>query len=116
MNRVIVVILKHSSRQNQTFFEPYFHILLSILHSPHKILYPKYPPVIIHHKFIVIDAETESPIIYSGSANMGGNSVFNNDENLFEIKGSPRLARIYLAECLRLYEHYRARARFIEFR
>jgi hypothetical protein len=78
--------------------------------------YPGYPPVIIHHKFIVIDAETESPIIYTGSANMSGNSVFNNDENLLEIKGSPRLARIYLAEFLRLYEHYRARARFIEFR
>ncbi len=78
--------------------------------------YPDYPPVIIHHKFIVIDAETESPIIYTGSANMSGNSVFNNDENLLEIKGSPRLARIYLAEFLRLYEHYRARAHYIEFR
>jgi phosphatidylserine/phosphatidylglycerophosphate/cardiolipin synthase-like enzyme len=55
---------------------------------------PRYPPVIIHHKFIVIDAETESPIIYTGSANMSGNSVFNNDENLLEIKGSPRLAHI----------------------
>ena len=76
---------------------------------------PGYPPVIIHHKFIVIDAETESPIVYTGSANMSGNSVFNNDENLLEIKGSSRLARIYLAEFLRLYEHYRARARFIAF-
>jgi hypothetical protein len=44
---------------------------------------------------------------------MSGNSVFHNDENLLEIKGSPRLAQIYLAEFLRLYEHYRARARFI---
>ena len=77
---------------------------------------PGYPPVIIHHKFVVIDAETESPIIYTGSANMSGNSVFGNDENLLEIKGSPRLARIYLAEFLRLYEHYRARARVIAFR
>jgi phosphatidylserine/phosphatidylglycerophosphate/cardiolipin synthase-like enzyme len=76
---------------------------------------PDYPPVIIHHKFIVIDAETESPVIYTGSANMSGNSVFNNDENLLEIKGSPRLAQIYLAEFLRLYEHYRARARFIDY-
>jgi phosphatidylserine/phosphatidylglycerophosphate/cardiolipin synthase-like enzyme len=77
---------------------------------------PPYSPVIIHHKFIVIDAETESPVVYTGSANMSGNSVYNNDENLLEIKGSPRLARIYLAEFLRLYEHYRARARFIEFK
>jgi phosphatidylserine/phosphatidylglycerophosphate/cardiolipin synthase-like enzyme len=72
-----------------------------------------YPPVIIHHKFVVIDAETDSPVIYTGSANMSGNSVFKNDENLLEIKGSPRLSQIYLAEFLRLYEHYRARARFI---
>lgn len=74
---------------------------------------PGYPPVIIHHKFIVIDAETDSPIIYTGSANMSGNSVFNNDENLLEITGSPRLAQIYLSEFLRLYEHYRARAHYI---
>ncbi|HKQ20622.1 MAG TPA: phospholipase D-like domain-containing protein, partial [Nitrososphaeraceae archaeon] len=77
---------------------------------------PEYSPVIIHHKFVVIDAETESPIVYTGSANMSRNSVYHNDENLLEIKGSPRLARIYLAEFLRLYEHYRARARFIEFK
>ncbi len=77
---------------------------------------PPYPPVIIHHKFIVIDAETDSPTIYTGSANMSGNSEFNNDENVLEVKGSARLARIYLAEFLRLYEHYRARAHAIDFK
>jgi phosphatidylserine/phosphatidylglycerophosphate/cardiolipin synthase-like enzyme len=74
---------------------------------------PPYPPVIIHHKFVIIDAETDSPTIYTGTANKSGNSVFGNDENLLEIKGSPRLARIYLSEFMRLYEHYRARARYI---
>ena len=44
---------------------------------------------------------------------MSGSSVFGNDENLLEIKGSTRLARTYLAEFMRLYEHYRARARHI---
>jgi phosphatidylserine/phosphatidylglycerophosphate/cardiolipin synthase-like enzyme len=77
---------------------------------------PSYPPVLVHHKFIVIDAETDAPIVYTGSANMSGNSVFRNDENLLEIKGSARLAQLYLAEFLRLYEHYRARARFIEWK
>ena len=66
------------------------------------------PEVYIHHKFIVLDAETDNPIVYSGSANMSNNSSHKNDENLLEITGSPRLARIYLAEFLRLYEHYRA--------
>jgi phosphatidylserine/phosphatidylglycerophosphate/cardiolipin synthase-like enzyme len=77
---------------------------------------PGYAPVIIHHKFIVIDAETENPIIYSGSANMSKNSVNNNDENLLEIVGSRRLASTYLAEFMRLYEHYRARANDIKFK
>ena len=67
-------------------------------------------PVFIHHKFVVIDAETDSPTIFTGSANMSGNALYRNDENLLEITGSPRLAAIYLAEFMRLYEHYRARA------
>jgi phosphatidylserine/phosphatidylglycerophosphate/cardiolipin synthase-like enzyme len=68
-------------------------------------------PVFIHHKFVVIDAETDAPTIYTGSANMSANSLHDNDENLLEIKGSPGLAHAYLAEFMRLYEHYRARAR-----
>lgn len=66
-------------------------------------------PVYIHHKFVIIDAETSKPIIYTGSANMSNNSIRRNDENLLEIKGSPKLSSIYLAEFIRLYEHYRAR-------
>ena len=65
--------------------------------------------VIIHHKFIVIDAEGDNPVVFTGSANMSQNSEHNNDENLLEIKDR-YLARVYLAEFMRLYEHYRARA------
>jgi len=72
--------------------------------------YPGFPPVLIHHKFIVIDGETSSPVIYSGSANMSNASLYNNDENLLELRNSTRLAQTYLAEFFRLYEHYRARA------
>jgi hypothetical protein len=68
-------------------------------------------PVFIHHKFVVIDAETKAPTVYTGSANMSGGSLHGNDENLLEIKGRPVFARAYLAEFMRLYEHYRARAR-----
>jgi phosphatidylserine/phosphatidylglycerophosphate/cardiolipin synthase-like enzyme len=68
------------------------------------------PTVHVHHKFIVIDGETATPTIYTGSANMSRNSVENNDENLLEIKGNTKLAQIYVAEFFRLYEHYRARA------
>ena len=68
------------------------------------------PAVHIHHKFIVIDAETKNPTIYTGSANLSKNSTNHNDENLLEIKGYPELAQTYFAEFMRLYEHYRARA------
>jgi len=67
-------------------------------------------PVYIHHKFVIIDAETDHPVIYTGSANMSKNALARNDENLLEIRNSRHLAAIYLAEFLRLYEHYRARA------
>ena len=77
---------------------------------------PPYPPVIIHHKFIIIDAETTNPVVFTGSANMSKNSVNKNDENLLEIRGSRRLASIYLAKFMRLYEHYRARASWAKFR
>ena len=63
------------------------------------------PEVYIHHKFIVVDAETDDAVIYTGSANFSDNSNHRNDENLLEIRSCPRLARIYLAEFLRLYEH-----------
>lgn len=68
------------------------------------------PAVHIHHKFIIVDADTDTPTIYTGSANLSANSTNHNDENLLEITGAPDLARTYLAEFMRIYEHYRARA------
>lgn len=73
-------------------------------------------PVYIHHKFIVVDGETDHPTIYTGSANMSGNSLHNNDENLLEIKECPDLAQTYLAEFFRLYEHYRARSSWANYK
>lgn len=70
---------------------------------------PPYPPVIIHHKFLVIDAEGADPVVFSGPANMSNNSEHKNDEILPEIRNR-RLANIYIAEFLRLYSHYRSRA------
>jgi PLD-like domain len=68
----------------------------------------------IHHKFVIIDAETDQPIIYTGSANLSANALYNNDENLIEIVGHVDLARAYLAEFMRLYEHYRARLFYVQ--
>ncbi len=72
----------------------------------------RFAPILIHHKFILIDGETDKPTIYSGSANISNNSTHRNDEALLEIKGSQALAQLYMAEFFRLYENYRARAKF----
>jgi phosphatidylserine/phosphatidylglycerophosphate/cardiolipin synthase-like enzyme len=82
---------------------------------PERILWPGEDPKImvrVHHKFVVIDAESDQPTVFTGSANFSGNSLHNNDENLLEITNCPRLAGMYMAEFLRLYEHYRARMAF----
>jgi len=68
------------------------------------------PTVHVHHKFIVIDGETKDPVIFTGSANISENSTHRNDENLIALSGCSEIADIYVAEFLRLYEHYRARA------
>ncbi|MET5021303.1 phospholipase, partial [Burkholderia pseudomallei] len=47
---------------------------------------PPYPPVVVHHKFDVIDAEGANPIVYSVSENMSANSEHYKDENLIEIR------------------------------
>jgi phosphatidylserine/phosphatidylglycerophosphate/cardiolipin synthase-like enzyme len=67
-------------------------------------------PVHIHHKFIIIDGDTAHPTIYTGSANFSANSTNKNDENLVEIKGNEALAHVYVAEFMRIYNHFRARA------
>ena len=82
---------------------------------PERVLWPHEDPKImvrVHHKFVVIDGEGDHPVVFTGSANFSGNSLHKNDENLLEITECPRLAKIYFAEFLRLYEHYRARASF----
>ena len=82
---------------------------------PERVLWPGENPKImvrVHHKFVVIDAEGDNPIVFTGSANFSGNSLHSNDENLLKITACPRLAGTYMAEFLRLYEHYRARFHF----
>lgn len=72
----------------------------------------KGPPIAvhIHHKFIVIDGDTAHPTIYSGSPNFSNASEHSNDENILEIRNNKLLTNIYVAEFMRLYNHYRARA------
>jgi phosphatidylserine/phosphatidylglycerophosphate/cardiolipin synthase-like enzyme len=75
------------------------------------------PPIAIHvhHKFIVIDGNTDHPTIYTGSPNFSHSAENDNDENVLEIKGNTELAQVYVAEFMRLYNHYRARALWDKF-
>jgi phosphatidylserine/phosphatidylglycerophosphate/cardiolipin synthase-like enzyme len=68
------------------------------------------PPIHVHHKFIVIDGDTDDPTVYTGSPNFSAASEHSNDENVLEIKENSALATVYVAEFFRLYNHYRARA------
>jgi phosphatidylserine/phosphatidylglycerophosphate/cardiolipin synthase-like enzyme len=112
--------LYHRSQQHRDVIDAEYFSPATVPHGflPEMRLFPgekapAYAPVIIHHKFVIIDAEGANPIVYTGSANMSQNSEHFNDENLLEIK-DPSIAAIYLAEFFRLYEHYRARALAIE--
>jgi phosphatidylserine/phosphatidylglycerophosphate/cardiolipin synthase-like enzyme len=80
--------------------------------APERVLWPGEKPKImvrVHHKFVVIDGEGDDPVVYTGSANFSGNALHKNDENLLEITKCPRLGKMYFAEFMRLFEHYRAR-------
>jgi phosphatidylserine/phosphatidylglycerophosphate/cardiolipin synthase-like enzyme len=46
------------------------------------------PPIHVHHKFIIIDGDTNEPTIYRGSPNFSKASENSNDENVLEIKGN----------------------------
>jgi len=63
---------------------------------------------LVHHKFILIDADTQNPIIITGSANYSKNSSEKNDENTLIIRDK-HVGRLYLSEFFRIYEHYRSR-------
>ena len=83
--------------------------------APERVLWPGENPKImvrVHHKFVVIDGEGDHPVVYTGSANFSGNALHHNDENLLEITECPRLGKMYFAEFMRLFEHYRARFSF----
>lgn len=61
----------------------------------------------IHTKIMLIDALSDDPQIYCGSANFSDSSVTGNDENLLLLRGPGfrRVADIYVSEYMRLFNH-----------
>jgi phosphatidylserine/phosphatidylglycerophosphate/cardiolipin synthase-like enzyme len=63
----------------------------------------------VHSKVLVIDALSDDPLVCSGSANFSSNSLTANDENMLLIRGSTRVADIYITEMDRIFRHFHAR-------
>ncbi len=60
----------------------------------------------VHTKFMLIDPLSDDPIVVTGSANFSKASTDTNDENMLVIRGSTRVADIYVGEFFRLHSHY----------
>ena len=60
----------------------------------------------VHTKYLLIDPLSDDPLICTGSANFSENSLTDNDENMILIRGSTRVADIYMTEFDRLFRHF----------
>ncbi|MCV2487614.1 phospholipase D-like domain-containing protein [Flavobacterium sp. SH_e] len=62
----------------------------------------------MHHKFLVIDFNTDNARVYMGSYNFSGVADSKNGENLLLIKDR-KVATSYMIEALRIFDHYEFR-------
>jgi phosphatidylserine/phosphatidylglycerophosphate/cardiolipin synthase-like enzyme len=60
----------------------------------------------VHTKYLLIDPLSDDPLICTGSANFSEGSLITNDENMILIRGSTRVADIYMTEFDRLFRHF----------
>jgi phosphatidylserine/phosphatidylglycerophosphate/cardiolipin synthase-like enzyme len=65
----------------------------------------------IHTKYMLIDPLGDDPIVITGSANFSAASTDENDENMLVIRGDQQVADVYLGEFMRLFTHFRLRAK-----
>lgn len=65
----------------------------------------------VHTKYMLIDPLGDDPVVITGSANFSEASTTMNDENMLIIRGDTRVADIYLGEFMRLFTHFRFRAK-----
>jgi phosphatidylserine/phosphatidylglycerophosphate/cardiolipin synthase-like enzyme len=83
-----------------------------------QFLREKYSPLVewakfFHTKYAIVDPLSAEPLVITGSANFSPNSVTQNDENMLVIRGDQRVSDIYLTEFLRLFTHFRFRAKVV---
>jgi phosphatidylserine/phosphatidylglycerophosphate/cardiolipin synthase-like enzyme len=66
------------------------------------------PGQTIHHKFVVVDFNGDSPSVYCGSSNLASGGETQNGDNLLAIDDAA-IAGLYAVEAVRLFDHYHFR-------
>ena len=68
----------------------------------------------IHSKIILADPFGPDPVLVTGSANFSNNSTVANDSNVLVFRGDTAVADIYVADFMRMFEHYWFRSKEAE--
>jgi phosphatidylserine/phosphatidylglycerophosphate/cardiolipin synthase-like enzyme len=63
----------------------------------------------IHTKYMILDAISDNPSVFTGSANFSAASTEKNDENMILIQGDTGVADVYVTEFMRLFDHFYSR-------
>ena len=67
------------------------------------------PGQVIHDKFVVVDFDTDTPSVFTGSSNLSAGGEEQNGDNLLAIT-DPAVASIYAVQALGLVDHFYFRA------
>ena len=67
------------------------------------------PGQVIHDKFVIIDFDTTSPVVFTGSSNLAAGGEEQNGDNLLAIT-DPAIASIYAVQAMGLVDHFHFRA------
>jgi phosphatidylserine/phosphatidylglycerophosphate/cardiolipin synthase-like enzyme len=65
----------------------------------------------VHSKVVLVDPFSDSPVLLTGSHNLGPKASGTNDENLLIIRDAPGLAGAYATNIMSVYNQYRWRFR-----
>ena len=64
---------------------------------------------VIHDKFVVVDFDTDNPLVYTGSSNLAAGGEQHNGDNLMEIRDKA-VASIFAVQAVGLVDHFHFRA------
>lgn len=68
----------------------------------------KIPGISIHHKFVVVDFKSDSPVVFCGSSNLAFGPEQQNGDNLLEIRDKDAVTA-FAIEAIRLVDHFQFR-------